>query len=254
MGQKAAGEMKPTTLALLSDIHGNLTALEAVLADLGEIGVTNMVCLGDVAAYGPQPVAVLERLQALNMPVVMGNTDAWLLDPQPHPERDEQTGIVNDIELWGAAQITAVHRQYLQTFQPTITIPLAEDVELLCFHGSPRSFHDVILATTPDDELAGFLGGHTATIMAGGHTHTQLVRRFHQSWLLNPGSVGMPYESVSTTTIQRPHGAEYGLVSWVDGRITIQLRRVPYDTGRVAHITRASGMPHPDRWLANWGQ
>ena len=247
--------MNPTTtLALLSDIHGNLTALEAVLLDLAAEGIEQMVCLGDVAAFGPQPVDVLERLQALNIPVVMGNTDAWLLDPQPHAKRDEQTSIVNEIELWGAAQLTAVHRQYLQTFQPTISISLAADVELLCFHGSPHSYHDIIRTTTPDDEVAEFLEGHTATIMAGGHTHTQLVRRFRQSWLINPGSVGLPYESISDDTVQRPYAAEYGLISWENGRITLQLRRVPYDTGRVADITRASGMPHADRWLANWGQ
>jgi putative phosphoesterase len=245
--------MKSTTLALLSDIHGNLTALEAVLADLAAEGIERMVCLGDVAAFGPQPVEVLERLQALSIPVVMGNTDAWLLDPQPHPERDERTAFINTVELWGAAQLTAVHRQYLQTFQPTITISLAEDAKLLCFHGSPRSYHDIIRATTPDDEVAGFLEGHTATVMAGGHTHTQMVRRFRQSWLVNPGSVGLPYESLADETLRRPYGAEYGLVSWADGRITIQLRRVPYDTGRVADITRASGMPHADRWLTNWG-
>jgi len=89
--------------------------------------------------------------------------------------------------------------------------------------------------------------------LAGGHTHTQLVRRFRQSWLVNPGSVGLPYEVLADDTLRRPHGAEYGLVSWENGRITIQLRRVPYDTSRVAPITRASGMPHADRWLANWG-
>ena len=245
--------MKATTLALLSDIHGNLTALEAVLADLAAEGIEQMVCLGDVAAFGPQPVEVLERLQTLNIPVVMGNTDAWLLDPQPHPERDEQTNFVNAVELWGAAQLTAVHRQYLQTFQPTITISLAADIELLCFHGSPRSYHDIIRATTPDDEVAGFMKGHMASILAGGHTHTQLVRRLRQSWLVNPGSVGLPYELLADETLRRPHAAEYGLIRWENGRITIQLRRVPYDTRRVAEITRASGMPHADRWLANWG-
>ncbi len=241
------------TLALLSDIHGNLTALEAVLADLDRLGVANMVCLGDVAVFGPQPAAVLDRLQVLAIPVVMGNTDAWLLDPQPHPERDEQTNFINEVELWGAAQITAVHRQFLQTFQPIITISLAADVEVLCYHGSPRSYDDIIQAMTPDEDLAKFLAGHTATVLAGGHTHAQLVRRFHQSWLVNPGSVGVPHEFTPDGTIRRPHGAEYGLVRWENGRITIQLHRVPYNTRRVAEITRASGMPHTDRWLANWG-
>ena len=68
-------------IGLIADIHGNLFALDAVLAALARIGMDELICLGDVAALGPQPREVIERLRALRCPVVMGNTDAWHLDP-----------------------------------------------------------------------------------------------------------------------------------------------------------------------------
>ena len=68
-------------LAILSDIHGNLTAFEAVLAELEREQITHIVCLGDVAVMGSQPARVIDRLNDLRIPVVMGNTDAWLLEP-----------------------------------------------------------------------------------------------------------------------------------------------------------------------------
>ena len=69
-------------LAIFSDIHGHLVALEAVLADVAREGCEQMVCLGDVAANGPQPREVIARLRELNIPIVQGNTDEWLLNPQ----------------------------------------------------------------------------------------------------------------------------------------------------------------------------
>ncbi|NIW96181.1 MAG: hypothetical protein GWN20_25895, partial [Phycisphaerae bacterium] len=78
-------------LAIISDIHGNLIALEAVLAVLAQEEIDQMVCLGDVAATGPQPHETIARLRELNCPVVMGNTDDWLLNPHPHPVRDENS-------------------------------------------------------------------------------------------------------------------------------------------------------------------
>ncbi|MBI3286567.1 MAG: metallophosphoesterase family protein [Chloroflexi bacterium] len=70
-------------VAIFSDIHGNLVALEAILAEIERERVDQMICLGDVAATGPQPAETLHRLRELNCPVVMGNTDARFLNPQP---------------------------------------------------------------------------------------------------------------------------------------------------------------------------
>ena len=97
-------------VALISDIHGNLTALEAVLAELADEPVDQIVCLGDVAIFGPQPREALARVRELACPVVMGNTDAWALSPTPHPVRDEETRFFNAVELWGAAELTDADR------------------------------------------------------------------------------------------------------------------------------------------------
>ncbi len=180
-------------IALISDIHGNLVALEAALAAIAEAGADQIVCLGDVAALGPQPREVIDSLRARGIPVVMGNTDAWLLDPQPHPYRDEDTQRVYEVESWCAQQLSATDLEFIRTFRPIVEIPLDTGASLLCFHGSPRSNTEIILSTTPPDELDGMLTGYNAALMAGGHTHTQMFRRHAQTALVNPGSVGLPF-------------------------------------------------------------
>jgi putative phosphoesterase len=240
-------------IALLSDIHGNLTALETVLATLEHERVDQIICLGDVAIFGPQPHETLTRVQALHCPVVMGNTDAWALDPQPHPLRDENTPKFNDIELWSAAQLTEVDRSFIRSFQPTLEIMLDEHIRLLCYHGSPQSFHESILATTTDDELARLFASVYAMILAGGHIHAQFVRRFQQSIVLNPGSVGLPYEVLSADGAARnPPWAEYAILTAEKGSLHVELRRTPVDVEEIRRVVWASGMPHAAWWLNDW--
>src|SRR6266699_721910 len=135
-------------IGLISDIHGNLIALESVLSELKREQVDRMICLGDVAALGPQPHEVIERLRELRCPVVMGNTDDWYL--QPLPEGDEE---LRAIVGWGLGQLTDADLAYLHSFQPVIKKTLEAGQTLLCSHGSPRSYHDVIASTTPVAEI-----------------------------------------------------------------------------------------------------
>jgi predicted phosphodiesterase len=239
-------------LAVVSDIHGNLVALEAVVAALAAEGVTEVVCLGDVAVFGPQPMQTLARLRQLDWPVVMGNTDAWLLEPKPHPKRDENSQRITEIDMWAAEQLTAEDKATIVTFQPVIERPLGEGMTLLAYHGSPRSYNDVIRATTPDEELAGFFEGYQVTVMAGGHTHTPLVRRWASSFVLNPGSVGLPWQEVASGESINPAWAEYALLGWENGSLAISLRRVPYDFNALIQVVRDSGMPHLEWWLRDW--
>ena len=240
-------------VALLSDIHGNLFALETVLNALTQAKIDQIVCLGDVVLFGPQPGAVLARMQALACPVVMGNTDGWALAPQPYPERDEQSAIFNAIELWGAQQRTEADRAYLRTFQATVELDLGDGMTLLCYHGSPRSYHDAIVATTPDAELAAMIGTPQASLLAGGHTHAQYVRRYQDKVLLNPGSVGLPYETLPSGVDRNPPWAEYAIVEWTGGQLDITLRRAPYDVAPLLAAAKASGMPHAEWWCKDWG-
>lgn len=239
-------------IGLISDIHGNLFALEAVLAELDSEKLDDLICLGDVAALGPEPGAVLAQLQALGCPVVMGNMDEWLLSP---PDLDTADELDQALIRWHTAQLTDAERAYIRAFAPTIERSLGAEQTLLCFHGSPRSYNDVIVPTTPDDVLDAMLGGDRATILAGGHTHLQMARRHGDAHLINVGSVGLP--GVGPAAAQRNRHvrwAEYAVVEAEGDRLEISLRRIPLDVDRMLERARASGMPAIDWWATLWDQ
>lgn len=238
-------------VALLADIHGNLPALDTVLSDLSRETIDQIICLGDVAIFGPQPRAALARVRSLDCPVVMGNTDAWVLNPSPHPVPDEESAYFNALELWGAEQLAAEDRDFIRTFQSTVHLELGDGATLLGYHGSPDSFNDRIVATTPDDELAAMFAGQRATIMAGGHTHTPLVRRYQESLIVNPGSVGLPWVKFAGSNVY-PAWAEYAIIIVDEGRVGVELRRTAYDLSALRTAVFESGMPHSDWWLGDW--
>lgn len=94
-------------IALLSDIHGNLIALDTVLHELAQESIDQIICLGDVGALGPQPRQVIDRLRQLRCPVVMGNTDAWLLRPPVATQTaSENQRIMYAITTWCAEQLS----------------------------------------------------------------------------------------------------------------------------------------------------
>ncbi len=159
-------------LAIISDIHGNCFAFDRVLADIRQQGIERIVCLGDAIQGGAQPAETVARLREVGCPVVMGNADAWLLtglETSPHEQASEQQLATR---AWSLAQLSAEERAFIQQFQPTIEIGLEAGRKLLCFHGSPRSFDDIILPDTSEDALSRLLSGFDATLLAGGHTHT----------------------------------------------------------------------------------
>ena len=113
-------------IVLIADIHGNLPALDAVLAEIAAEHVDQIVCLGDVAATGPQPRAVVQRLRELGCSVVMGNADITLLDPPQPSASDETTRRIEEISAWGATQLSREDKDYIRTFQPTIAVVICE--------------------------------------------------------------------------------------------------------------------------------
>ncbi len=240
-------------IGLITDIQGNLVALNAVLTDLERAHVDRVVCLGDVAATGPQPRQTVERLRALNYPTIMGNADEELFNLPPEPPTDDNARIILEIDRWCAAQLSSEDLDYLRGFQPTLELPLGNDHTLLCFHGSPHSFDDSIASTTPDDDLARFLSGYSATVMAGGHTHEQMLRRYRETIVLNPGSVGLPFErGAGAGEARNPPWAEYAVVSQEQGTLGVELRRVPIDVGAVVRAIRESSMPHAELLARDW--
>jgi putative phosphoesterase len=239
-------------IALISDIHGNLVSLEAVLADIHREQVDQVICLGDLATLGPQPREVLARLKALECPCVMGNHDSFLLDPGSLHEYTDSSQMVELVD-WCASQLSEADLDYLGSLRPLIEIPLDTQATLLCFHGSPQSNVDRILATTPTAELDRMLAGHTATVMACGHMHVQMLRQHKGTLIVNVGSVGQPFE-------QRPFEdeprllpcAQYATVNWVNGALGIDLRWVPIDLDAVKQAVLTSAMPGAASWAECW--
>lgn len=233
-------------IGLFSDTHGNAVAFDAFLADLEANPVDRLVCLGDVVQGGPQPVECLERLRSLDCRVVLGNADWYVLtgDPGPEPESDAQ----RQVRRWTFEQLSEAHREYMRSFEPKVDAP-----PLLGFHGSPTSFDDVILPSTPEEDFRRLLGEPETPILAGGHTHQQFLRRRGGSTFLNPGSVGLSYDHAPAEEgkVRFDPWAAWAVVELVDGRLSIEFRRAPLDRERVIATIEASALPSKQR-IEGW--
>jgi predicted phosphodiesterase len=242
-------------VGLIADIHGNLVALDTVLAALARDHIEQIVCLGDVAVLGPQPREVIVRLQDLACPCVLGNTDAWLLPDPPLPAGGPSVGPMVDLTRWTAAQLSRSEMAFLSRLSPSIDLALSPEITMHCHHASPRSLDDVIAATTPATDLEAMGISQQPALYAGGHTHIQLLRRHGEAHILNPGSVGLPGVGPGTPELpvnQSVSWAEYAVVTFTEASLAISLRRIPLDLQRVFAVGTASGMHYLDWWMSKW--
>jgi predicted phosphodiesterase len=190
-------------VAALYDVHGNLPALEAVLAEVGD---AQLVFGGDMAA-GPLPAETLDRIMALDALVIRGNADRELLsDPLP------SGGLIDE---WVGAQLDDRHREFIAGLPEQVTVDVERVGSVLFCHGSPRSDEEMILKTTPDEWLREMLDGVEADIVVCGHTHMQFDRRVDRWRVVNAGSVGLAYGGP---------GAH-----WLAIGPDVEHRRTPYD-------------------------
>jgi predicted phosphodiesterase len=210
--------------ALVSDIHGNDTALAAVVSELERLGIEQVVCLGDAVQGGPQPREVLDRLAALGWPVILGNADDFLLEvPADSPE--PITAAQLERREWTLAQLGPDHLAHLRSFVPTLDLELDGGLTLRAFHGSPHSYDDVVLPETPDGQVEKLLGGSGVDLLAGGHTHLQWTRYVDGALYVNPGSVGLAYDRFDDDPQPRAL-AEYAIVTGG----SVEFRSVPWQS------------------------
>jgi len=230
-------------VALISDLHGNAVALEAVLADIQRRGVDTIVCLGDTATLGPNPEAVLERLRDLGCRCILGNHDAFMLDVDLVRSYSEVPIVVEAVD-WCRARLSAEHLAFVKTFVPTSEIELSPQAKLFLFHGTPRSHMEDLLCTTPPEKLDEMLGGQRAEVMACGHTHIQMLRQHKGMLIVNPGSLGMPFEQyVHGKTPKILAHAEYSIVSASGADIEVHLHRVTLDRAALKKASVANDNP-----------
>lgn len=234
-------------IAIISDMHGNDFAFEKVEADIKSQGVDSIVCLGDAIQGGAQPKQTVDRLRNMNCPVVMGNADDWLIigiETGKDPIPEERLKQMNEVREWSISQLNQDDLNFIKSFQATININLEKNIDLLCFHGSPVDYEDIILPTTSEEDFLKYLGAYNKNILTGGHTHTQQIRRCGERFFLNPGSIGRPFSSYQSDKIFHVDAwAEYAILTAEKNIISVEFRRLDYDAKDVIHIYKNSGRP-----------
>lgn len=234
-------------VALISDLHGNDLALRTVLDEVDRQGVDQLVCLGDTATLGTRPREVLGRLADRKCVCIVGNHDAFLLDPGL-VEGYTDAPVIRESVLWCRDQLSPGELAFVRSFVPRYELTAPGDARLLFFHGTPRSHMEDLVATTPPERVDEMLDGERALVLGGGHTHVQMLRQHRGMWLTNPGSVGMAFELYVEGKVPRllPH-AEWALVEVTRGKASVTLHRVELE--RSALRAEVAGSPSP---LASW--
>jgi len=231
-------------LALISDIHANHVALETVLAHVDANKPDALICLGDVATIGPQPNRVLDTLRSLGCVCLRGNHDDVLLQPEMADALNIARPLFPSLS-WTMSKIGAKDLEFLESFPGTYCLSLDDNVELLCFHGSPRNNTDQILATTMAADLDEMISPSSAQILAGGHTHIQMLRQHHGRLVINTGSVGHGFLQVPVDGDEPSllPWAEYATVEYQNGAVAVTLHRLPYNMDALLDAVKASDMP-----------
>jgi predicted phosphodiesterase len=240
--------------AIISDVHSNAVALRAVVAELESEGIDRVVCLGDVCQGGPEPGECVDLLAERGWPVVMGNADAFVLDPATAEGSSE---VVTERQLavreWTYDRLTSAQRDLLAAYAPTVEHDLGDNRTLLCCHATPNSYEPIVLPSAPEEEYRAAFGGSGADVVACGHIHLPYVRRLGTTMVLNPGSVGLGYDHEQDPEALRfDPWAAWAVIATGGGRLSIDLRRTPFDAREVADAHRASGMPYGDEYARSW--
>jgi diadenosine tetraphosphatase ApaH/serine/threonine PP2A family protein phosphatase len=214
-------------LGLIYDVHGNLEALEAVLTDAGEAGIGRFLLGGDYALFGLRPAETVERLRSLDAEWIRGNVDRWTAHVHEAPEEE----MLRDSIGWCRSELGD------HLVSDLAELPESHVADGVRFtHASPLS--DVeSFGPEPSDEDERLLAGHDEPLQVFGHTHRPFERQGPGGVrLVNPGSVGMPFDGDRRASWAILHD---------DGRI--EHRRVAYDHGAVVAGLRAIGAPWADR-------
>jgi len=224
-------------LAFLSDIHANLPALDAVLADIASVGVDARYVLGDLVGYAPWPNEVLERLQAEGIQTVMGNYDegtGFDLAECGCAYTDPIEETLGDRSFaWTKTHTSDANRAWLRSLPREIRFE-ADGQRFLLVHGSPRRINEYLYEDKPDSTFSRIAAGANADVIVCGHTHRPYDRTVAGTRFINDGSAGKPKDG-------DPRGC-WALLDTATG--ALEFRRVAYDLERAAAGILASDLPH----------
>jgi putative phosphoesterase len=224
-------------IAIVSDIHANIAALEAVLADVASRPVDAVYCLGDLVGYAPFPNEVIERIRREAIPTIMGNYDdgvGFERDDCGCAYREEEEKRRGDQSLaWTKAHVTAENKAFLRTLTPEIRFE-ADARRVLFVHGSPRKINEYLYEDRPLSSFQRLAASSNADIIGYGHTHKPYTKRVDGVLFVNAGSVGKPKDG--------DWRACYAVLD--TSTVAAEFIRVEYELSKVAAAIRRSELPH----------
>ena len=223
-------------LGIFSDIHANLPALEAVLADIAARHVDGVYCLGDLVGYAPFPNEVTERIRLEQIPTIMGNYDDGVgfdRDECGCAYREAEERRRGDQSLaWTKAHVTPDNKAFLRTLAHEIRFE-ADGRRVLLVHGSPRKINEYLFEDRPLSSFQRLAATSNADVIVYGHTHKPYTKFVDDVLFVNVGSVGKPKDG--------DQRACYAIVDTLAPRV--EFVRVEYDLPRVTSAIRASELP-----------
>jgi predicted phosphodiesterase len=219
--QRAAAPGSPT-LAVIADIHGNLPALEAVLADLERVRPDRIVVAGDFVNRGPQGRAVLERLAPLGYPAISGNHDTWLvaLARGQLVPRDWGSSWTTPVRL-ALEELTPEWLAWLDALPFSLRVELPGAAPIRLVHGSPRHSREGMGRLRSDQDVAEALAGVEERTVIGAHIHYPHERMVGGTHVVVVGAVGCPFNG--------DVNAQYGMFRWDGAMWRFEHRSIPYD-------------------------
>lgn len=227
-------------ITVFGDIHGNLPALEVVLADMEARQLPNWYCMGDLVGYGTFPNEVIEIIRGRNIPTIMGNYDQGVglssddcgcAYTNPTAEALGKRSIA-----WSNAQTTEANKAYLRSLVAEISLQLG-DLRVALVHGSPRKINEYLFEDRPEAGIERLLDQAEADVLVCGHTHLPYHRVLGSGrHIVNAGSVGKPKDNDPR--------AGYVVLSASGRDLQVEFIRLAYDVERTAQAIEASEMPH----------
>ncbi|HSL47306.1 MAG TPA: metallophosphoesterase family protein [Anaerolineales bacterium] len=227
-------------VTIFGDIHGNLPALEAILADIDKRGLAPLYCLGDLVGYGTFPNEVISTIRERNIPTLMGNYDQGVGNNNEDCgcayTSKESEALGKRSIAWSNEHTNAENKLYLR--QLTDQIPLQLDgLRVRLVHGSPRKINEYLYEDRPDATMERLLDMAGADVLVCGHTHIPYHRILPSGrQVVNAGSVGKPKDG-------NPEAC-YVILEAVGNELNVTFRRVPYDVEQATRAIEATEMPN----------
>jgi putative phosphoesterase len=226
-------------VAVITDIHANLPALEATLEAIEAIGVDEIYCGGDLVGYGPHPNEVCELVERRGIPTIYGNYDYAIardLEDCGCAYRDPHERALGDQSVaWTLEHTTRKSKEFMLGLPFTVLFQLGQK-RIRLVHGSPRKVNEYLFEDKPARLYERLARQADCDVLVFGHTHKPWIREHGGVLFVNCGSVGKPKDG-------DPRAA-YALLELDDeGRVRASIERVPYDAERVAREVEAAGLP-----------